>query len=99
MDDSFLLSTKQVSEFFDVDPKFGLTKGKLSKLRVKYGPNALPEDEKTPLWKLILEQFKDQLVIILMVAAVISFVLAWFEEPEENQEGNFVFLISAVKDS
>lgn len=40
----------------------------------------LPSEEGTPLWKLILEQFEDQLVQILLLAAVVSFVLAFFEE-------------------
>ncbi|XP_022258376.1 calcium-transporting ATPase sarcoplasmic/endoplasmic reticulum type-like [Limulus polyphemus] len=40
----------------------------------------LPAEEGKPLWQLILEQFDDLLVKILLLAAIISFALALFEE-------------------
>ena len=47
-------------------------------------PLELPEDPPTPLWELILEQFKDQLVLILLASAVVSFVLALLEDNSES---------------
>ena len=57
----------------------------LSSQRSKTNPrifsvSAIPEDPPAPLWELIIEQFKDQLVIILLGSAAVSFVLALFEE-------------------
>lgn len=62
----------------------------------------LPEDPPTPLWELILEQFKDQLVLILLGSAVVSFVLAVFEDTEGGFSGTafveplVIFLILAA---
>nr|2VOY_B Chain B, SARCOPLASMIC/ENDOPLASMIC RETICULUM CALCIUM ATPASE 1 [Oryctolagus cuniculus] len=42
-----------------------------------YGHNELPAEEGKSLWELVIEQFEDLLVRILLLAACISFVLAW----------------------
>lgn len=44
------------------------------------GALAIQDEPPTPMWELILEQFKDQLVLILLGSAAVSFVLALFEE-------------------
>ncbi len=49
-----------------------------------YGRNELPKPDPTPLWRLILNQFKDTLVLILLGAACVSFVLALFEDSEHR---------------
>jgi len=50
----------------------------------------LPEEPPTPLWELILEQFKDQLVLILLASAVISFILALLDDSESSWGAAFV---------
>lgn len=52
----------------------------------------LPAEEGKPLWKLILEQFDDLLVKILLGAAMISFVLALFEEHHEDESAIGAFV-------
>ncbi|XP_056412371.1 sarcoplasmic/endoplasmic reticulum calcium ATPase 3 isoform X2 [Hyla sarda] len=44
----------------------------------------LPAEEGKSLWELVVEQFEDLLVRILLLAALVSFILAWFEEGEET---------------
>lgn len=58
----------------------GLAEKDVAALREKYGPNELEKEERTPLWELVLEQFDDKLVQILLAAAMLSFILAFFEE-------------------
>ena len=50
----------------------GLTTQQAQERIEKNGPNALREERKKPVWQVFLEQFKDLLVVILVVAAVIS---------------------------
>ena len=42
------------------------------------------------MWRLILNQFDDQLVQILLISAVISFALAWFEGKGQGGLADFV---------
>ncbi|KAI9839611.1 MAG: hypothetical protein M1819_002237 [Sarea resinae] len=80
MDDAYLRSGKDVLQYFHVSEQDGLSDVQVHGAKQKYGRNALPEDPPTPLWELVLEQFKDQLVIILLASAAISFLLAFFED-------------------
>lgn len=80
MENAYSCSTAEVLKHFSVTESQGLSEAQAKESAEKYGRNAIAEDPPTPLWELILEQFKDQLVIILLGSAAISFVLALFEE-------------------
>lgn len=75
-------SADEVQKFFGVDPNIGLTKEQVKKHQEKYGFNELPAEEGKSLLQMIIEQFEDLLVRILLLAAMISFVLALFEDSE-----------------
>ena len=63
----------------------GLSSKKVEESRKQYGTNALTQLPPDPLWKKILEGFKDPMIMILLVALVIQVVLfflgqaEWFE--------------------
>ena len=78
-------TTTQVAAHHGVDVNKGLTDKQVESQREKYGWNELDKEPGKPLWKLVLEQFDDALVKILLLAAGISFVLAAIEE--DSHEG------------
>ncbi|CAF1355152.1 unnamed protein product [Rotaria sp. Silwood1] len=75
---------EDVAAFYNVEETKGLSEERVKRDLERYGPNELPAEEGKPLWKLVLEQFDDLLVKILLAAACISFVLALFEEHKEE---------------
>ena len=52
-----------------------LSEDQIKKNQQKYGPNALVEEKKKSILQIFLEQYKDFLVIILIVAAIVSGLL------------------------
>ncbi|KAI0282728.1 Ca-transporting ATPase [Russula brevipes] len=91
MDSPWTETPEEVLRHFNVDTKAGLSPDQVALHSERYGTNELPEEPGTPLWELILEQFKDQLVLILLGSAVISFVLALLEaEQDASPFGAFV---------
>ncbi|KAI7903580.1 SERCA-type calcium-translocating P-type ATPase [Cokeromyces recurvatus] len=82
MDASFIKTPEEVCQYFNVDRSKGLNESQVKEQQKKFGRNELPAEESTPIYKLILEQFQDQLVLILLGAAIVSFVLAIFEDQD-----------------
>lgn len=65
----------EVKNEFQTDINKGLTDSEVIKNREKYGENALKEKAKKSIFSMITDQFKDYMIIILIVAAIISIAL------------------------
>nr|XP_055055400.1 sarcoplasmic/endoplasmic reticulum calcium ATPase 1 [Misgurnus anguillicaudatus] len=84
MENAHTKSASEVLANFNVNENTGLTLEQVKINWDKYGPNELPAEEGKSLWELVVEQFEDLLVRILLLAACVSFVLALFEDGEET---------------
>ena len=73
MNQMFRYDAKDVMEQFQVG-RDGLSTEQVEQQRRIYGDNMLSEEQKKSVVQVFLEQFKDLLVIILMITAVISAV-------------------------
>uniref|UniRef100_A0A674C321 Calcium-transporting ATPase n=1 Tax=Salmo trutta TaxID=8032 RepID=A0A674C321_SALTR len=84
MENAHAKESEEVVSYFGVDQTAGLTPEQFKKNLARYGHNELPAEIGKTIWELVVEQFEDLLVRILLLAACISFVLALFEEGEET---------------
>ena len=74
------LSLDDLSNKFDVDPEEGLSDKQAEKSRQKYGSNRLRKIKQTSVWTIFINQFKSLVILLLLTAAVLSFIfLEWIE--------------------
>jgi P-type Ca2+ transporter type 2C len=66
------------------DAARGLSQEEAQRRLAQFGPNQLKSAPETPWWRLLLEQFENFLVIILLVATVISMVEWLLQDPRET---------------
>lgn len=57
----------------------GLTDKEALKRQTEYGKNEIPEHPKEGIIKKLIDQFNDYMIIILLIAAIISFAIATYE--------------------
>ncbi|MGE4571306.1 MAG: calcium-translocating P-type ATPase, PMCA-type [Candidatus Izemoplasmatales bacterium] len=77
--EAFNKTKKQLLDEYQVNQKQGLTSEQVAKRQEEYGPNQLRESKKKTLLMMFLDQFKDFLVIILIIAAAVSVVVGIIE--------------------
>jgi Ca2+-transporting ATPase len=89
-------STGATLDHHTVQEKKGLSSEEVINRRRYYGYNELHKEERDSWWKLIWEQFEDTLVRILLLAALISFALAYFEDNPHAEEKSITAYIEPL---
>ncbi|MFF7137431.1 Ca2+-transporting ATPase [Streptomyces sp. SAI-126] len=74
-DDWYARSPAELLTAFDVDPEVGLSAARAADLRTANGPNALPEESRTPAWIRFLGQYRSYMQIVLVAAAAVSLLI------------------------
>ncbi|MBE7024115.1 MAG: calcium-translocating P-type ATPase, PMCA-type [Ruminococcaceae bacterium] len=87
-------SKEEAVSFLNTDEQKGLSREQAEQLFEKYGANKLAEKRKKTMTERFFEQFKDVMILILIAAAVVSFVIACVEgNPKEFFEPVLILLI------
>ena len=68
----YSLSVNDVEKELTTNSDKGLSADEVSKRKAQYGSNEITSKNGKPLWKMIVEQFTDFMIIVLIIAAVIS---------------------------
>ncbi|KAG6523976.1 calcium-transporting ATPase 1, endoplasmic reticulum-type-like [Zingiber officinale] len=85
-------SVQECEAEFKVSSEHGIRSDEVLRRQKFYGFNELEKHSGPSIWQLVLEQFNDTLVRILLVAAVVSFVLAWYDGNEGGEMGITAFV-------
>ena len=90
-------TAEQTVQILSSDISSGLTEQQVQKLQTTYGENKLREKKKKTNLQRFLDQFKDVMILILILAAIISFVIACMEgELKEFFEPVLILIIVIV---
>ncbi|MST85840.1 calcium-translocating P-type ATPase, PMCA-type [Hallella mizrahii] len=83
-------------QILNTDPHVGLSDAQVADSRQQYGDNVLTPPKKTSLWKLYLDKYRDPIIQILLVAALVSLVLAFVEHDFVETLGIFIAIFIAT---
>ncbi len=90
-------NAKDVIKELCTDETAGLSTGEIENRVKKYGENLLSQGKKKSLLSRFFEQFKDVMILILLGAALVSFVIAFVEKnPGEFFEPALILLIVLI---
>ncbi len=78
-----------------VDPGRGLSGAEAAARLAEHGPNQLDAAEEVPAWRKLLEQFRDPLVYLLIVAVIVSLV-AWLIEGADGVPFEVIVIVAVL---
>ena len=90
------LSADEVRKKLNTDIYKGLTDKEVLKLRKKYGYNKLDEKKRESIFFKFISQFKDFMIIILLIAALISAIVSYFEGTKEYTDSVIIVVIVVI---
>lgn len=71
----YSLTAQEAARQLDVDPARGLSAGEAAERLRRHGPNKLAEAKPEPVWKRFIKHYAEYMQIVLVVAAVVSFLI------------------------
>lgn len=80
----------------DKNKRIGFTDEQVKQSREQHGKNVLTPPQRTSLWKLYLDKYRDPIIQILLVAAFVSLILAFIEKNFMETIGIFVAVFLAT---
>ena len=97
----YLLNVQKEKYFYsemdiDKNKRIGLTDEQVKQSREQHGKNVLTPPQRTSLWKLYLDKYRDPIIQILLVAAFVSLILAFIEKNFMETIGIFVAVFLAT---
>lgn len=99
---TYLLIVQKKEKYFysemniDKNKRIGLTDEQVKQSREQHGKNVLTPSQRTSLWKLYLDKYRDPIIQILLVAAFVSLILAFIEKNFMETIGIFVAVFLAT---
>jgi Ca2+-transporting ATPase len=87
------MTTAEAAAALEGDLQKGLTEAQARERQGKFGPNELREAPRRGFWRMLLDQFNQFLVLILIVAAIVSALIGW---SEYNRSGDTAEFIDAI---
>jgi Ca2+-transporting ATPase len=88
-----LQSVPQIAAQLQIEPEHGLTLHEVQKRQQTFGANAITTKERRGTWRILLDQFSDFMIIVLIAAAIVSGLIG---EPQDAIAIVVIVLLNAV---